>query len=161
LLAVIDAAVFTAPVALVTALIAAGTLIAQLSLWRVMRRLNAEQSPRHRRPGGKLQAPERLHCFRGAPMRDPRGQNSHPGLQVLPGGMCVWSLRQTWPAPCECRSGRERTCVLPPYVNVEEIAVFNGFCDDLAGLSAIDLRLPGSARIAGDGALFAVRACLP
>jgi hypothetical protein len=55
---------FAALVALVvTALVAAGTLIAQLSLWRIMRRLNAEQSLRQRRAHGKLQALQRLHCF--------------------------------------------------------------------------------------------------
>jgi hypothetical protein len=157
----VAAAVLAAPVALVvTALVTAGTLIAQLFLWRVMRRLNAEQSLRQRDVDGKLQALQRVRCFQRALTCGERGQNSHTGLQVLPGAHAFSAASKHGPRLAMIEAGASTRVVRRLCVNVEEITVLKGFYDDFGEPAAQDVRAAGSANIAGKRALFAARACM-
>jgi hypothetical protein len=76
------------------------------------------------------------------------------------GRVRIFYRAQTWPAPCDDKGGRERAGVWSLCVDVEEIAVFKGFCDDFGEPTAPGSCASGSADFAGQRALFAARACM-
>jgi hypothetical protein len=126
----------------------------------MMRPLNSEQSLRQRGAQGKLQAPQRLHRILGALMRDACGQNSRLACKFCRAACASRRRAKYGPHLARIEAGASAHAFGSPCIDVEEIAVFNGFYDDFGELTAGDLRASGSANFAGKRALFAARACM-